>query len=413
MKNIQVNLKVIFRFIAIHSANTIPLVLIILFSLFSINGNAQSNIDIVLSQIKQNNKTLIAITQHWEVEKIQFKIGLTLYNPTVEYDYLTGSPANVGIQEEFNITQSFDFPTAYIKKKQLAKQQITQSDFKLTAARQDILLESKQTCIKLIFHNKLNSRLVLQMQNMEKLFSLFKTKLERGEANILEMNKVQLQLIEIKKEYQTNFSQINQLNQKISELNGGKEIIFHDTVYPILSILPPFEQLESDYERNDPLLKNLEQGKIVAEKQIEVSKALALPKMELGYHYQGISGQRYNGIHSGISIPLWEKRNLVKHKKAQFVLADLELEAHINEHYYHIKHIYEKYTNLKITLEEYRVVFITLNSYVLLNKALTLGEINTIQYFNELNFYNSAYSSYLQTEMEYYQTIAELYKYQL
>lgn len=414
MKNIQIIYTMVAKLIPCFSVFSIlRLSFAIVFFLLSLNGMSQSNIENILTQIKQNNKSLIAITQYWSAEKLQFKTGLTPYNPTLEYDYLTGNPANTNFQSELNITQAFDFPTAYFKKNQLAKQQVIQSDFKLTSIRQDILLDAKQVCLKLIYHNKLQFRLNYQKKILEELLSVYKTKMEKGDANILEINKVKLQLIEIKKEFQVNISEVNQLNQKIIELNGGLAISFNDTTYPVSPSLPPFEKLETDYESNDPLLKNLEQGKIIAQKQIEVSRALSFPKMELGYHYQGISGQNYNGIHTGISIPLWEKRNTVKQKQAQSRFADLELQAHINEHYYHIKHIYEKYSSLKIILEEYQSVYLTINNFELLNKALALGEINTIQYFTEVNYYHSSFNNYLQTEMEYYQTIAELYKYQL
>ncbi|HKR03951.1 MAG TPA: TolC family protein [Bacteroidia bacterium] len=385
----------------------------IILLLLTAKGNAQSATENVLAEIKKNNKTIIATTQYWEAQKLQYKTGLTPYNPTVEYDYLKGTPAANGNQEEFNVNQSFDFPSAYFKKNQLSKQLSTQAEYKLTASRQDILLDAKKTCIQLIYHNKLQFRLVQQKQNTEKLFSAFKTKLEKGEGNILDVNKAQLQLIEIKKEFQDNFSEINQLNQKLTELNGGIAISLSDTVYPALPAIPPFEQLENDYESNDPLRKNLEQEKIIAQKQIEVSRALSLPKMELGYHYQGFTGQKFNGIHTGISIPLWENKNTVKQKKAQLLFAELELQAHINEHYYHIKHIYEKYSNLHAALHEYQDNLLSLNNNSLLDKALSSGHISTIEYFMEINYYYHAFNNYLETEKEFHETVADLYKYQL
>lgn len=380
---------------------------------FCILAKAQSNIENILSQIKRNNKTIIATTQYWEAEKLQYKTGLGVYNPTVEYDYLKGSPANVGKQTEFNINQSFDFPSAYIKKNQLAKQQTTLAEHKLTAARQDILLEAKQTCIQIVYHNKLHLQLVKQKQNTEKLLSDFEIKMEKGDGNILDVNKAQLQLIEIKKEYQNNLSEINQLNQKLTEQNGGMAISLSDTVYPSLPAIPPFEQLESEYESNDPLRKGLEQEKNIAQKQIEVSRSMTFPKMELGYHYQSFTGQSFNGVHTGISIPLWQNKNEVKQKRAQFLFADFELQAHINEHYFHIKHIYEKYSNLKIVLNNYQTALGSLNNTTLLNKALSSGYISTIEYFMESNYFYNALINYLQTEKEFYETVAELYKYQL
>ena len=265
----------------------------------------------------------------------------------------------------------------------------------------------------MIYHNKIQLLFRQRKQSTEKLLSDFQIRMDRGEGNILDVNKAQLQLIEIKKEFQENLSIINQLNQKLTELNGGEPILFRDTSYPILPIIPAFEQLEKDYESADPLLKILQQEKLIAQKQIEVSKAMRLPKAEVGYHYQGILGQTYNGIHAGITIPLWENKNSVKQKKSQLLFSDLELQAHVNEHYFHIKHIYEKYANLKIILLEYQTTFTSLNGTTLLNKALAAGQLSTIEYFIEISYYNNAFNNYLKTEKEYYEVVAELYKYQL
>ena len=78
---------------------------------FLMDIHAQSTIDQVLVQIGMNNKTIQATTQYYEAAKIQFKTGNTPSNPFVEYDYLSGSPANAGNQHDFLIKQQVDFPT--------------------------------------------------------------------------------------------------------------------------------------------------------------------------------------------------------------------------------------------------------------------------------------------------------------
>jgi outer membrane protein TolC len=396
-----------------HQFKIYNLKFIIPLLLFATKGNAQLTIDTVLVSIARNNKTIQAEKQYWEAQNLQYKTGLTPYNPTAEYDFLSGNPANAGNQQEFTISQSFDFPTVYVKKKQLANQQIIQSEYQFTSKRQDILLEAKKVCISLVYHNKMQTILGQRKKNTEKLLSDFQIRMDKGEGNIMDVNKTKLQLIEIKKEFQENISAINQLNQKLTELNGGIIISFTDTLYPMLPIIPAFGQLEKEYESVDPLLKILQQEKLIAQKQIEVSKAMWLPKAEVGYHYQGILGQTYNGIHTGITIPLWENKNIVKQKQAQLLFTDFELQAHVNEHYFHIKHIYEKYANLKIILEEYQTAFASLKNTTLLDKALASGQISTIEYFMEMSYYYNAFNNYLQTEKEFYEVVAELYKYKL
>jgi len=216
---------------------------------FALHTYAQSSIDSVLAQISRNNKTIQASNQLMEAEKLEHRTKLRPDNPSLEYDYLEGSPVNVGAQHEFTAAQSFEFPTSYIKKSQLSKERSTLSEIEVTTRRQNIMLEAKKLCIDLVFRNKLQIQLKEQKQNTEKLLGDFQKLLDKGEGNILDVNKAKLQLIEIKKQFQENLAALNTGQQKLESFNGGNKILFNDTIYPLRSELPSFEQLESDYEK--------------------------------------------------------------------------------------------------------------------------------------------------------------------
>ena len=389
----------------------IYIILPLLISAMNVNG--QTTIDSVLVNIAKNNKTIVANTKYWEAKKLEYQTGLTPYNPKVDYDYLIGTPSNAGNQTDFAITQSFDFPTVYARKKQLSNEQIKQAEFQLNANRQEVLLEAKIICIELIYRNKFNSELTIRKQNTEKWLTAFQTSLEKGQGNIMDVNKAKLQLIEINASFQENLSISNQLNQKLTELNGGVPIQFSDTAYSSFEFISDFETLEQEIEANDPVRKYLEQEKVIGQNEVSLSKSLTLPKIETGYHYQSILGQRFNGVHFGLTIPLWENKNIVKTQQAELILNEANLQDHINEHYYDIKQKYERMTNLKITLDEYQTLFSSLNNVELLDKSLSLGQISTIEYFMEMTYYYEALKNYLKTEMEYNKVVAELYKYQL
>lgn len=379
----------------------------------ALNLTGQTTIDSVLVNIGKNNKTIVANTKYWDAKKLEYQTGLTPYNPKVDYDYLIGTPSNAGNQTEFAITQTFDFPTVYSKKRKLSNEQMKQAEFQLDANRKDVLLEAKLICIELIYRNKLNSELTIRKQNTEKWLSAFQVNLEKGQGNIMDVNKTKLQLIEINAAFQENFSISNQLNQKLTELNGGIPIQLSDTAYSSLALMSDFETLEQVIESTDPVRKYLDQEKVIGQHEVAVSKSLALPKFDAGYRYQTILGQRFNGVHFGLTIPLWENKNMVKTKQAELMLNEATLQEHINEHYYDIKRKYEQMTNLKTTLNAYQTVFSSLNNVALLDKSLSLGEISTIEYFIEMTFYYEALMNYLKTEMEYNKVVAELHKYQL
>ena len=397
--------------------SNIKQLLIIALVLTTSNINAQdieaSNIETVLLEIKNNNKSIKVNQQYAVARNLEYKTGITLQNPSVEYEYLNGSPANAGNQTDILVKQSFDFPTAYTKKNQVAELQIEQSGFQLTAIRQDILLNAKQTCIELIYYNKKQIELKKRLQNAEQLNSDYQKRLHKGEANILEVNKAQLQLIDLQNANRFNSSQINQLNQKLTELNGGIPIVLTDTVYKTSLEIPEFNLLMNSIEVNNPALKSWQQEDEINQKKVELAIAMALPKMEAGYRYQTILGQQYQGVHFGLTLPLWENKNTIKFLKAQTLFSQVKVEEHKNQHHFEIQRLYEKYENLNRTLTEYQQVLATINNIELLEKALKLGEISSIQYFMEINYFYSSFDMYLEFEKEYYLVIAELYKYQL
>ena len=229
----------------------------------------------------------------------------------------------------------------------------------------------------------------------------------------MDVNKAKIQLLEIKKQFQDNVSEIAKLNEQLTSLNGGNPITFNDLAYFDVPVMADFETLEKEIEAQDYIRKTLEQEKVIAQKQIAVSKALSLPKMEVGYHYQGILGQTYNGIHTGISLPLWESKNRVKLEKAKMTFAETALTDHTNEHYYEIKQLYGRYESLKNILGDYEKINQSVEPIKLLDKALSAGQISVLEYFVELNYYNTTFNSYLEIEKEYYEVVADLLKYQL
>lgn len=386
-------------------------VLPLLFS--ALNVCAQSAIDSVLVGIAKNNKTILANTQFWEARKLEYQTGLSPYNPKVDYDYLIGTPSNAGNQTEFAVTQTFDFPSVYVRKKQLSNEQIRQAAFQVNATRQQVLLEAKLICIEMIYRNKLSIELTNRRQNTEKWLVAFQKSLEKGQGNIMDVNKARLQLIEINAAFQENSSSRNQLNQKLIELNGGVLIQFSDTAYSTLAVMSDFETFEQDIRAKDPTRMYLEQEKVIGQNEVNLTKALGLPHFDAGYRYQTILGQQFNGVHLGMTIPLWENKNRVKMQQAELILNDANLQEYTNMYFSDIKQKYERMTNLRITLDEYETLFSTLNNVELLDKSLSLGHISSIEYFMEISFFYGALQNYLKTEMEFNTVVAELYKWHL
>jgi len=378
-----------------------------------VNANGQSNVENVLASIEKNNKSLSASRQFWEAKKLEYKTGLTLPNPIIQGQFLFGSPEAAGNQTDFFVVQPFDFPTTYKKRRELAAAQSSISTSELAVGRQDILQEAKLVCLEMVYRNKLKIHYERRKLELDKLQSDFQTKLNKGDGNILDVNKTKLQLLEINQLNIENNVEIQKLQMQLIQLNGGKVVLFQDTVYPMQPELTSFEQVEMEYETADPIRKSLEQEQRIAEKKLDLTKTWRLPKFELGYRFQGILGQRYNGIHAGLTLPIWEQKYRKREQQANVLFTNLKLQSHLNEHFFEIKELFDRQDALKKSFNEYSFVISSINNTTLLDKVLRLGEITVIEYFLEMSFYQNALLHLLKLEKEYHVTLAEIMKYRL
>lgn len=387
---------------------------IILFHLLlpCIHGLSQS-VSNVLQEIEKNNKSLQAEKQYWEAEKLFYRTGLNPENPKAEYDYMIGSPEGAGNQTDMSITQAIDFPTAYAKRRNVSKEQVHQAEYKFQVTRQEILLEAKLICLELIHRNKLAEQLSMRLLNANKLLLATNQKATQGETNVLDLNKIKLLRLEIKNDFERNDMAVINLKQKLTELNGNNVPDLDGFAYPVIETLPPFETLDSLIEANDPIVKVYQQDVSIGAEQVALSKSITLPKLEAGYHYQAILGQRYQGFHIGTSIPLWENKNKVKAQQARLSYNEIQVQEHRIEHQSRNKRVYESYLHWHSTVEEYQLLLTTSNNEALLGKAFEAGQMSLIEYLIEVRYLYDAIERFLEAERELYNAVAILHKYRL
>ena len=374
--------------------------------------NAQNTIDDVLNRISENNLKIKSTKEMVRYRSSEYNVGLAPYDPFVSYNHLFGSPGSIGEEKEFAIDFTFDFPTVYSKKSDLADLRSSHLIYDELMLKQDILLEAKLICVELIYYYKRKSELIKRYETADRISSYLSTKLDEGDLNIMEVNKARLQVVTLKSEIELNEIEIIHLNTRLTELNGGKAISFADTVYPSAEI-PSFTVLESEIELYDPLLKHLNSEYQIIKQEIDVNEALRLPKIEVGYRYKDQLNGNFNGFHAGISIPLWEKNNTVRSKKLQSLYTKSLIEEHKNEHYFEVKQLYDRYVSFLSTIEESREILNSINNIPLYERALLAGEISSIEFLLETTYLYSVIDKMALLEKEMNITLAELLKHKL
>lgn len=375
---------------------------------------AQTFIDEVLRNVETNNKELQANRQMVAAQKLEAKLDNNLPDPTVTYSHLYGNKEGMGFTGEFVASQAFDFPSLYGQRSKLSKQKGESYDRQGEELRQQILLQAKEVCLDLIFLNQQKNLLDIRRQSAEQLVALYRQRLEQGDANILETNKIELELLNVRNEARMNDANRANKQRELEMLNGGVAIQLTDTAYAAVEHPLSFDDLRQDILANDRRLLALQSAKAVSSRQISVNKAKGLPSFQLGYRMNPSSGgDRFNGFLVGISIPVFSNRNNVKQAKAQNLYTDLQLESTTTVVESEVLQLYNRSVALKKSIDEYREVLKNQNNLALLNKAIRAGQISMIEYFVNVTTLYQSLQNQMQLENEYQKVIAQLYKFKL
>lgn len=374
---------------------------------------AQSGISDVLKSIENNNKALQAGQRLNESQKLEARTGNYLPNPTVELNQLWADRNVGGNSNELAVVQSFDFPTVYFNKNKLAKLKAETSDYQYAATRQQVLLKAQQVCQEIIYLKKQNRLLDNRLKNAERLEALYNQRLASGDANQLELNKIQLEKINANNASRRNQAALRTQLEQLQALNGGLPIQFNDEDFNNTPVLPEFSQLETAYLEADPTLKSLLGESESALQEVKVNRSLTLPKFDIGYRRNGGSDEKLNGFRIGMSIPLWENKNTVKQARAQAEYTALNVEDNTQMLKATLRELYLQAQSLQTSKDEYARTLSSQRNEELLNKALEAGQISMIDYFVEITILYDSIQNYLEVEKEYHNMTAQLLQYSL
>jgi len=278
---------------------------------------AQSGIEQVLKNIEANNKELQANAQLITSQKLEAKTDNNLPDPTLSYAHLWGAKDKNETIGELVVSQSFDFPSLYATRNKLNRLKAGAFDSQADVFRQEKLLLAKEVCLDIIMLRQQKHILEERLRNAEELAKMYAKRLQTGDANALETNKINLELLNVKTETSLNETALRNKLQELNTLNGNIPVVFEENTYPATPFPADYQILKSEVLSADRTLMAFNNESLVARKQIAVNKSQWLPKLELGYRRNTETGTPFNGVVVGFSFPLFENRNKVKIAKAQ------------------------------------------------------------------------------------------------
>lgn len=391
----------------------IVLYLVICFGNISASGQIAretGSINELLRSVETHNTELKAFSQRMQAQKTENKLSNNLPDPTVSYSHLWGADNSSETIGELIVSQSMDFPTLYHTRRQLNRQKNAMVDHEYQLKRRAILLKAQEICFDIILLRKEQLLLKERHQNASELAILYQQRIESGDANVIELNKVKLELLNAKTEASINETNLKKKEEELIILNGSIPFQTEQLTYPSIVLPTDYAEIKDDVLNGELALAALEQESRVGHNLLKVAQESWLPKLEIGYRRNTESGAPFNGFVVGFSVPLFENKGKVKMARQQLLSTELSKEQVKSETAYNALQNFREAQKTKLLMDEYASLFKEHSDLLILKEALKSGQISLIEYFSEAAIIYQSQLNYLQLENKYHKTVASLFK---
>ena len=391
----------------------IVLYLVICFGNISASGQIAretGSINELLRSVETHNTELKAFSQRMQAQKTENKLNNNLPDPTVSYSHLWGADNSSETIGELIVSQSMDFPTLYHTRRQLNRQKNAMADHEYQLKRRAILLKAQEICFDIILLREEQLLLKERHQNASELAILYQQRIESGDANVIELNKVKLELLNAKTEASINETNLKKKEEELIILNGSILFQTEQLTYPAIVLPTDYAEIKDDVLNGELALAALEQESRVGHNLLKVAQESWLPKLEIGYRRNTESGAPFNGFVVGFSVPLFENKGKVKMVRQQLLSTELSKEQVKSETSYNALQNFREAQKTKLLMDEYASLFKEHSDLLILKEALKSGQISLIEYFSEAAIIYQSQLNYLQLENKYHKTVASLFK---
>ena len=224
----------------------------------------------------------------------------------------------------FGVSQTIPFPTVWLKQSALGRAMVSRQEMNKQATENDILFQVSNVYVQLTFLEAKHALLLQQDSLYHNLMIAADRRHSTGESTLLEKISAETQWNEVK----------NRLHQ-----NESGKLIYQSQLNILLgnsgdyTAATSLEQLEIDQqgqiEQNPQLHYHRQQVEVTARRK-KVEAAYFLPEITVGFFSQTLigfqtvdgqeryfgSGDRFQGIEVGLSLPLWFAPHTAKIKAA-------------------------------------------------------------------------------------------------
>lgn len=373
-------------------------------------SGAQNSAEVVLASVEKNNPELQALRKRTESEKYGFKAERMVEAPEVGFDYLWGSPADIGTRKDISVTQSIDIATISGTKGKIAKSESELSDMRFNVRRQEILLQAKLLYINIIYCNAVGAELERRLERSEKVESVYRDMQVRGETDMIEVNKAHLAYLAQRNALARNKMEAEGFRLELQRLNGGEPLEINDLSYVRSDMLPAdFDTWYKEVADRSPEIRAARQNVKVNEAVARGIKMSSCPTITAGYMAELVKGSNFRGLTLGLSIPLWSARSKTRQANLSCEASRLEVKDVEASEYSALRSLYEKASGLKDLSDELALsLAVSDEAMSMTEKKFNEGEISLMDSIMELSLYYSVVDESLAASKDYDLALAEL-----
>ncbi|SFJ83906.1 CusA/CzcA family heavy metal efflux RND transporter [Myroides guanonis] len=365
------------------------------------------NSTVAQNKISLEEATVMALQQNKSIKNsalwVEYQEGIKASYLDFAQTEVSGDFGNIqgsAQDNSFGITQRFNFPTFYTKKKKVLSEEWKASLLGKELTEAQIVKQVSETFYHLLILEEKRARL----QFIDSLYAHFlekaDLKLELGEETILEQATIEVQRDQIANQL---LLLDNELDFQLLELQLSlqSEVVFMPKASS-LKVNLDAEIANSNIEEH-PDLRLSEQQIAIREREAQWERSKLNPEFTLGYQSQSmkeINDNRFDYVQVGISLPIFNQgqRKVAKAAKTKVAIAENEYKMKEEQFKKDLQQVHLEYLRRKEIIDKYENKQLQKADLILVTaqQQLELGNIDYLQWVQLTNQAVQIQSDYIE-----------------
>ncbi len=366
----------------------------------------QQAVGIALANNPQITAANLGVTREEKLKKSVVNLGNT------EFNYTRGEINTTGfIDNGFDISQSFKFPTVYGTRSKLQNTKIELSQQMVAVTKNELIRQVKSEYTQLAWAYS-----QLELYNyLDSIYSKFvraaEMRYSTGETNRLSKIAAEgkhQEVLLLKQQTEADVEIYKLRLQNVMNYDSAIQI----TQKGLLDIDIPLVT-DTASMRSNPLLGAFQKQIALAQSRYKLQKSEFVPEFSAGFFSQqieGISGA--NGFSVGIAVPLafWTNNGKSQAAEVDIAIANAEYDSYSLRLHTQLDNLLQEFTKYQAQLTYYQSKGLELADELVnfAGKGYASGEIEYVEYIRNLDQANDIRNQYLETLRRYKQTQIEI-----